>query len=145
MHNIIRQLRPGSLDNLGLSETLKDAVNGWQKQNPNLEFHLKLQGKLDSLGETMNINLYRIVQEAVTNAIRHSQATQLDISLKADKLIQLTIKDDGVGMVLDEVDQTQHFGLLGVRERAQSLNGVFDVVSKRGKGTLISVTIPARI
>ncbi len=142
MHNIIRQLRPGSLDNLGLSETLKDSVNGWQKQNPDLQFHLKLQGKLDNLGETVNINLYRIVQEAVTNAIRHAQATQLDISLKADKLIQLTIKDDGVGMVLDEVDQTQHFGLLGVRERAQALHGVFDVVSQSGRGTVISVTIP---
>lgn len=145
MHNIIRQLRPGSLDNLGLSETLKDAVNGWQKQNPNLQFHLKLQGKLDSLGETVNINIYRIVQEAVTNAIKHSAATQLDITLKADKLIQLTIKDDGVGMNIDEVDQTQHFGLLGIRERAQALNGVFDIVSQAGQGTMISVTMPIRI
>lgn len=142
MHNIIRQLRPGSLDNLGLSETLNDAVNSWQKQNPNLQFHLKLQGKLDNLGETININIYRIVQEAVTNAIRHSQATQLDISLKMDKFIQLTIVDDGVGMNIDKVDQMQHFGLLGVRERAQALNGLFDLVSQPGEGTMISVTIP---
>jgi len=144
MHNIIRQLRPGSLDNLGLSETLRDAVNNWQAQNPNVKFHLNLSGRLSALGETLNINCYRIVQESVTNALRHAQATDIHISLahNPDGSIDLTVKDNGVGMNTCNVDQTQHFGLLGMRERAQSLDGLFNVDSIMNKGTKITIHIP---
>lgn len=144
MHNIIRQLRPGALDNLGLSETLRDVVANWQKQNPAVQFNLNLSGDLNALGETININLYRMVQEGVTNALRHAQATQLDIALiQGDaQVLTLTIKDDGVGMAICNVDQTQHFGLLGMRERAQALHGSFHVDSNVGEGTEIKISIP---
>ena len=144
MHNIIRQLRPGSLDNLGLSETLKDAVANWQQQNPEVHFNLNLSGNLNALGETININLYRMVQEAVTNVLRHAQATELDIELKQSSAqgLALKIKDNGVGMTICNVDQTQHFGLLGMRERAQALNGTFHVESAIGQGTEIQILIP---
>ncbi len=149
MHDIIRQLRPGSLDNLGLSETLRDAVAIWQGQHPDVRFTLNLTGNFDDqhfdhLGETANINLYRIVQESVINALRHAQATEIDIVLTRndDGELQLTIKDNGAGMDVDDVDQTQHFGLLGMRERAQALNGNFSIDSAPKRGTLISVTIP---
>jgi signal transduction histidine kinase len=149
MHNIIRQLRPGSLDNLGLSETLRDVVSTWQTQNPDVRFSLNLSTNFDDqrsedLGETLNINLYRIAQESVTNALRHAQTTAIDISLIRgdDGTLQLTIKDNGVGMNIDSVDQTQHFGLLGMRERAQALHGNFSIDSTPEHGTSISVTIP---
>jgi two-component system sensor histidine kinase UhpB len=149
MHNIIRQLRPGSLDNLGLSETLRDAVSTWQTQNPQVRFSLNLSANLsaqdaEGLGETLNINLYRIVQESVTNALRHAQATAIDIALTQDKQgeLRLSIKDNGAGMIMCNVDQTQHFGLLGIRERAQALQGSFNIDSTPDEGTLISVTIP---
>ena len=144
MHNIIRQLRPGSLDNLGLSETFKDAVTAWQAQHPDMQFTLNLSGKFDALGETLNINLYRIVQESVTNAIRHSNATEIEISLgrKRNGDLKLIIKDNGVGMNICNVDQTRHFGLLGMRERVQALGGKFEVDSKAGEGTVVSVVVP---
>lgn len=149
MHDIIRQLRPGALDNLGLSETLRDAVSVWQIQNPDVRFSLNLSANFDDqhsedLGETLNINLYRIVQESVTNALRHAQTTAIDISLirNDNGALQLTIKDNGVGMDIDSVDQTQHFGLLGMRERAQALDGNFSIDSTPEYGTSISVTIP---
>lgn len=144
MHNIIRQLRPGSLDNLGLSETLKDAVTAWQAQHPEVHFALNLTGKFDALGETLNINLYRIVQESVTNALRHAQASEVEISLgrKRNGDLKLTIKDNGVGMNICNVDQTKHFGLLGMRERVQALHGKFEVDSRPGEGTAIHVAIP---
>jgi len=145
MHNIIRQLRPGALDNLGLQETLRDSVAEWQSQNPELRFSLNFSGKLDSLGESLNINLYRIVQESVTNALRYAQASTIEISLaKADNGdLQLSIKDNGVGMNICNVDQSQHFGLLGMRERIQALNGVFSLDSIPGNGTCVTVTVPA--
>ncbi|MEZ0273057.1 MAG: PAS domain S-box protein [Methylophilaceae bacterium] len=144
MHNIIRQLRPGSLDNLGLSDTLRDTVANWQAQHPDVRFSLSLSGKFDTLGETLNINLYRIVQEAVTNVLRHAQATTIDIGLTrtSNDELQLTIKDDGVGMNICNVDQSKHFGLLGMRERVQALHGKFSVDSITDHGTLISVIIP---
>ncbi len=149
MHNIIRQLRPGALDNLGLSETLRDAVANWQKQNPAVQFNLNLSGDLNALGETININIYRMVQESVTNALRHAQATKLEIALSRDEAqtLTLTIKDNGVGMTICNIDQTQHFGLLGMRERAQALHGNFHVDSNLGDsglehGTEIKISIP---
>ncbi len=149
MHDIIRQLRPGSLDNLGLSETLRDAVNNVQKQNPNLNIRLDLSGKLDALGENLNINIYRIVQEAINNAIKHAEAKNIKIKLETTKTgaLQLTINDDGRGMDINDVDQTNHFGLLGMRERVQGFKGSFNVDSElNGKnGTVIYINIPQAI
>ncbi|NBW60236.1 MAG: HAMP domain-containing protein [Methylophilaceae bacterium] len=144
MHNIIRTLRPGSLDNLGLSETLRDVVNNWQNQYPELQFELNLSGDLNDLGETININIYRIVQESVNNALKHANANHLKISLtrKTGRELRLTIQDDGQGMNVTEVDQSQHFGLLGMRERVQALHGEFQVSSQPSRGTLISIVIP---
>ncbi len=144
MHNIIRQLRPGALDNLGLTETLRDSVAEWQGQHPGVRFSLNFSGKLDSLGESLNINLYRIVQESVTNALRYAQATAIEISFAEQENgdLQLSIQDNGIGMNICNVDQTQHFGLLGMRERMQALNGTFQLDSAPGEGTCIRVTLP---
>jgi two-component system sensor histidine kinase UhpB len=154
MHNIIRQLRPGSLDNLGLSETLKDAINNLQKQQPDIHINLVLSGELEALGESLNINIYRIVQEAMNNAIKHADAKNIEISLSANEAgaLQLTIKDDGKGMNIHDVDQSNHFGLLGMRERVQSFGGSFNVDSALSNmsgadktGTTIYIHIPQAI
>lgn len=147
MHNIIRQLRPGSLDNLGFAETLKDLVNGYQQQQPVLNMGIEINGNFNALGETVSINLYRIVQESINNSLKYAQASKLSVKLsqmpssKTPK-IQLVITDNGVGMHVQQVDQTKHFGLLGMRERAQALNGTFVVKSAPNRGTKITVTIP---
>ncbi len=149
MHNIIRQLRPGSLDNLGLSETLKDVVNNLQTQQPDIHINLSLSGNLDALGESLNINIYRIVQESLNNAIKHAEAKHIEISLNTTKTgtLQLMIKDDGKGMNIHDVDQSNHFGLLGMRERVQSFGGSFHIDSEpeNRTGTVISIHIPQAI
>ena len=154
MHNIVRQLRPGSLDNLGLAETLKDAVSNYQAQYPdvNIQLHLSSNlesgnlesGNLEALGETVSINLYRIVQESLNNAFKYAQATEINVGLTKSSSgeLLLTIQDNGIGMDVDSVDQTSHFGLLGMRERAQALNGTFSIISEPTKGTVINVTVP---
>ena len=85
MHSIIRHLRPGSLDNLGLSETIKDTINHLQKQYPDIKFKLDLAGDLDGFGENLNINFYRIIQESLNNALKHAKAKVIRVSLKQDK------------------------------------------------------------
>ena len=156
MHNIIRQLRPGALDNLGLSETLRDAVNFYQNQYPELTINLSLSGNLDALGETLNINIYRIVQESINNVIKHAKATTIDIVLTITDTgaLQLTIKDNGLGMDMDELERNNHFanhfGLIGMRERVQGLHGSFSVDSETDpasarRGTVIRINIPQAI
>lgn len=149
MHNIVRQLRPGSMDNLGLAETLKDAVSNYQAQNPDIKIQLYLSpnlesGNLQSLGETVSINLYRIVQESLNNAFKYAQATKIDIRLtkSATGELQLSIEDNGIGMNVGSVDQTTHFGLLGMRERVQALNGTFNIIAAPNQGTKINITVP---
>lgn len=145
MHNIVRKLRPGSLDNLGLAETLKDVVSVFQTQNPNISIHLQLKGDLQGLGETVSINLYRIVQESLNNALKYANATTIDIALSKSIAgdLQLNIKDNGIGMDVEAVDQTKHFGLLGMRERVQALHGSFNVNAATNQGTAIYINIPS--
>ena len=149
MHNIIRQLRPAALDNMGLVETLRDMIAGYQAQHPQLQITLQVEGNIPSMGESVNINLYRIVQEAINNAVKHAKANAIHVrlGLSAEQLM-LTIADDGVGMPDTEVDQTQHFGLLGMRERVQALGGQFNIeqngASATQTGTALTIQLPVK-
>jgi two-component system, NarL family, sensor histidine kinase UhpB len=145
MHNIIRQLRPGSLDNLGIVETLKDLVNNYQKQNPEITFKFELNAEIAQVSETISINLYRIVQEGLNNALKYAKASEVVVRvnkvLQVDgEVIVLNIHDNGIGMDVKLVDQTKHFGLLGMRERVQALEGSFNIESNGG--TNITINIP---
>ena len=144
MHNIIRQLRPGSLDNLGLAETLHDMVDNYQKHHSDLKMNLSIRGDVNSFGESVNINVYRVIQESVNNALKHANADWIDIRLEVIETgeLQLTIKDNGKGMDFCKVDQSRHFGLLGMRERAQALHGTFSIDSAPDEGTTIRINIP---
>ncbi len=149
MHSIVRQLRPGSLDNLGLAETLKDAISNYQAQHPEIKTHLSLSKNLESgdmqgLSETVSINLYRIVQEALNNVFKYAQATKINVRLtkSATGELQLSIEDNGIGMDVGAVDQTSHFGLLGMRERVQALKGTFHIISSPNQGTRINISVP---
>ncbi|MGH8750586.1 MAG: PAS domain S-box protein [Burkholderiales bacterium] len=142
MHGIISRLRPSALDNLGLVETLQDSVAAWHARYPETDFRLDFSGQLDALGETLNITLYRIVQECLTNVVRHAQASQVEIRVaNAGACIDLSVRDNGRGAVAD-IAPRGHFGLLGMRERAQALNGMFAIASARGQGFCVTVNIP---
>lgn len=143
MHSIIRQLRPGSLDNLGLAETLKDMVSGWRSQHSAINVDLFVGESLGHLGEAISINVYRIIQEAMNNCLKHAEAKNISISLdNKKKQLALIFKDDGVGFDTTLLAKTKQFGLIGMQERVKSLNGIFSIKSTPNKGTLINITIP---
>lgn len=150
MHNIIRQLRPGSLDNLGIAETLRDLVATYQQQHPQIKLEFDMPMPIDAVNETISINLYRIVQEAVNNALKYANAKHITVSLHQQtinhhELIVLIVEDDGEGMDVEAVDQSKHFGLLGMRERVQGLEGTFSLrsnVDDGKQGTRIQIMIP---
>lgn len=145
MHSIIKKLRPGSLDNLGLTETLRDMVNSWNNQYSSMNIRLKISGDIDHLGEMANINIYRIIQEAMNNCIKHANASLVNIklSMKKDQLT-LLFKDNGVGFDKKILESTKQFGLVGIDERVKALNGQFEVVSEIDHGTEIRIILPIK-
>ena len=145
MHNIIRKLRPGALDNLGLSETIRDTVSGWQQQHKNLKFLLNIKGKINDLGEAININIYRIIQESMNNALKHSKASKIIIDLSLlNKSLKLEFSDNGVGFDKKILKNSKQFGLIGIKERIQSLKGTFDLQTSPSNGTKLIILIPIR-
>ncbi|MEO8314413.1 MAG: sensor histidine kinase [Pseudomonadota bacterium] len=142
-HDLMRRLRPPALDELGLTAALESCVDTWRRSYPALQVRLSTGGKLDDLSEQVNLAIYRIVQEALTNCVRHSQAGRMFIDLTrtpdpAQGLL-LEIRDDGVGA---PPDTRGGGGLAGMRERAVILGGSFELLSEAGQGVTIHVQIP---
>jgi two-component system sensor histidine kinase UhpB len=143
MHNIIRKLRPGSLDNLGLKDTLKDLVANWNKQHKRLDITLSANANLDNLGEAININVYRIIQEAMNNCLKHADASKVNIVIEErNKNLFLEFSDNGVGFNKNILSRTKQFGLVGIQERVNSLGGEFELITKKSKGTILKFYIP---
>ena len=145
VHGIIRQLRPSALDNLGLQEALEDMVNTWRERHPEIVCELKLTGDLANLGEAINITAFRLVQECLTNVLRHADATHAEIEIRRDGgMIELSVTDDGKGLAEASESETARFGLMGLRERVQALNGEFRLESRSGEGLRVTAAIPVR-
>jgi PAS domain S-box-containing protein len=150
VHGIIRQLRPTALDHLGLRETLRDTVSAWSGRHPDIACDLRMEGTLDAMGETINITVYRIVQECLTNVARHAAATRSEIdvarcndSLSGD-VVKVIVRDNGKGFVQQPEREATRFGLIGMRERVQALDGEFRIDSAPGKGATVTVVIPVK-
>jgi len=145
VHSMMQRLRPSVLDDAGLVDTLKEEVSAWQARQPNTTYRLNVTGNLDALGERINISIYRVMQECLTNVAKHSMATEVVINLgiiegsPVDRL-QLEVQDNGVGM--DPKSVVAGFGLVGMRERVEALNGEFELSATSGVGTNITVTVP---
>jgi two-component system sensor histidine kinase UhpB len=151
VHGIIRQLRPTALDHLGLSETLRDTVSIWRERHPDIACFLRLEGALEGMGETINITVYRIVQECLTNVSRHAVATRSDIDVARCKdpqrgdVVKVTVRDNGKGFAQQLESEATRFGLIGMRERVQALDGEFRIDSSPGEGMTVTAVIPVKI
>ncbi|MDH5612134.1 MAG: HAMP domain-containing protein [Gammaproteobacteria bacterium] len=144
VHSMMHLLRPSILDNLGLEEALKDEIDVWKKRNPKISCIYDFDGDLSNLGERINITIYRIIQECLTNIVKHASASHVSIELKRDREnLHLSICDDGIGM--DSAAPSQaHIGLgiIGMRERIQALNGIFMHETSTDNGFQIFIKIP---
>jgi len=149
VHNMITRLRPSPLDDLGLIPTLEESIAAWQQRQSDINFKLQLSGELGELNEAANMTVFRIIQESITNAVRHAAASEIAISvenklntetLKQELIIDIT--DNGKGMEVQDFHSDVDFGLLGMRERAHSLNGTFELTSTLGEGVKIHITLP---
>ncbi|MFN0039869.1 MAG: PAS domain S-box protein [Burkholderiales bacterium] len=148
VHGIIRQLRPTALDHLGLGEALKDIVSTWQSRHPEIVCDLAIDPDIDGFAEAVNITAYRIIQECLTNVIRHAAATRVEIRVTRDEesslgdSLRILVRDNGKGISRIEETTAARFGLMGMRERVQSLGGKFDFEGQPGEGVSVSALIP---
>jgi two-component system sensor histidine kinase UhpB len=145
VRSMMRRLRPASLDELGLISALEEMVADWNSRYDSVVCEFQADGRFDKLSEALEIGLYRIVQESLTNVAKHADAARVDIRLAIDgqdmgQRVMLTIADDGKGLDLATV--TPGLGLLGMRERTESLGGTFGILSEPGGGVRISLFIP---
>jgi two-component system sensor histidine kinase UhpB len=141
MHGLIPRLMPVSLDTLGLAETLENLVRDWQRRNPGVTLSLRHELPSD-LGPTVTLAAYRVVQEGLINALRHAQASRVDINLESqDDQMIITVNDDGVGLP-SSWSRPGHFGLRGLTERVEHLGGRLAVQNRDPHGVCLTATIP---
>jgi len=142
LQRLAKALRPASLDHLGLVAALRQHVEGVGATHT-LEVNFEA-GNLDwQLPDTMQTVLYRVVQEALTNVVRHSQASRVDVLLtQRQEQLSLIIEDDGRGFDLQEAMQKNRLGLQGMQERVEMIDGRLLIESTAGRGTTIAVEIP---
>jgi signal transduction histidine kinase len=146
VRDIIGRLRPAGLDELGLAAALENCVEEWRRRLAGVDVEFLVPGDLDTLGEDISLALYRLTQESLTNASRHAAAARMRIVLSEDHepagvgTITFVAEDDGRGTTLPP--NGRGFGLAGMRERVQSLGGMFVVDSGPGAGFRLRATIP---
>lgn len=146
VHQFARELRPSSLDDLGLSVSLRALLKDFAKRATGITVRLKIPAKVEELTGPQRTAVYRVTQAALTNVAQHAQATRVVVNLRerAD-VIHLEIADNGKSFDAKGAlhpDQGEHLGLVGMRERVQMVGGRFEVESAPGRGTTIRAQIP---
>jgi two-component system, NarL family, sensor histidine kinase UhpB len=160
-------LMPVSLDTLGLAETLENLVRDWQRRNPGITLSLRHDLPSD-LGPSVTLAAYRVVQEGLINALRHAQATNIEINLEAQfedeqesiaadpgagdsrrdtppehapQRMLITVTDDGIGLP-GSWSRPGHFGLRGLTERVEHLGGHLTIGNRAPHGVSLTAEIP---
>lgn len=144
VRSMMQQLHPLILTELGLKATLEDMVNHWSERNPDLCLSLQCCDDVDYLEKNVTIQIFRVIQECLTNVVRHAQARRVNIALEIgddpENTLQFRVQDDGRGCDLSNT--ARGFGLLGMKERIQSLAGELTLQSTPNHGMTITVSIP---
>lgn len=145
LQRIISDLRPAHLDDLGLSATLRWYASRLQEM-ARLKIKVDIEGEEHDLDETVKIAIFRIIQEALNNIIKHAQASSVSVSLDyKEKSAYILVRDNGIGFDMDAVKNRigrVSLGLAGMAERAALLGGTVEVHSRRNYGTEVEAVIP---
>lgn len=140
VQRISSELRPGILDDLGLAAAIEWYIEEFEKRS-NLIVKLDLE-EVQSLNEQANLALFRIMQESLTNIIRHAKAKSVKVSLhETNEHIVLDIEDDGIGMSIEKLNSTQSLGLWGMHDRIKQVGGTIDFLCESEAGTKIRICI----
>ena len=141
VRQVASNLRPAAL-NLGIGPALEWLLEDFG-QRTGIAYELNLSGGEIELDDTRATAVFRIVQESLTNVMRHADAASVAVSLRRDgEALFLEVKDDGRGFDYEAASHGPSFGLLGIRERVRVLGGALTIESGAGRGTVVSIHIP---
>lgn len=147
VRQIVRNLRPLMLEDLGLIPAIDSLLSLVHEEEPGLSTHLRISGDKVSLNPEMELAIYRIIQEALANCRKHAWASSVEVAInyQVDE-VQLMISDDGRGFdppisVAEFADQG-HFGLMGIHERVNALGGQFQIESRLNHGVRLITHFP---
>ena len=145
--NMMHRLRPSVLDEFGLVKALQNMIDEWNDNQNNIFCDFTFLDVPTDLSESLKINIYRIIQESLTNTLKHSNASQATVTIKKDRLdnterINLKIEDNGIGIDQDKI--IPGFGLLGMKERVEMNGGIFEFESSVGNGVKINIFVPIK-
>jgi signal transduction histidine kinase len=133
-------LRPSMLDDLGLQPALEWQARDFTRRS-GVPVTVEISGNLDALSDQHRTCVYRIVQEALTNCVRHANATQIRVTVRArHDALDASVSDDGVG--LDPTRRAAGFGLRGIEERVRELGGSVHLHSVSGQGATLAIELP---
>lgn len=138
------EIRPTSLDDLGLQTAVEQFLQEWRERS-DLSFELQLMLNDRRLPPPVETTLYRVLQEAINNVVKHAEARRVGVILEAsEREVSLIVEDDGRGFVWDEqvASSSSRLGLLGIRERLALVGGSLEIESEQGKGTALIVHAP---
>jgi signal transduction histidine kinase len=137
--NLVTELRPALLDELGLRAGIEWLIKQTEQRS---EVRCSLEaGALSELSPDLSTVAFRIVQEALTNVVRHARAKQVEVRLAVrGRALELAVSDDGIGLPMD--GRPSGFGLIGIRERVATRAGRMQLGARAGGGTVLSVTLP---
>lgn len=149
LSDLIGKLRPVGLDELGLAAAVEHCVEAWRPRLSGAELSLAVRGEWTDLPEDVALTAYRVVQEALTNVVKHASAKSVIIELDrrsrpgspAD-VLHITVTDDGIGRRSGE--SSRGLGLIGMKERVTALEGELEVVSAPGHGFQLTVRLPVQ-
>jgi|LNFM01.2.fsa_nt_gb signal transduction histidine kinase len=150
VREIVSELRPRMLDDLGLVAAVEWLARR-MNDNGGLRCAVRAVGPMDSLSDDCKTAAFRIVQESLTNVLKHARAKNVEIDLVCEReALAIAVKDDGVGIARARVDNADSLrgmlrpgvGLIGMRERAQALSGTLEVLARQPAGTEVRCSIP---
>jgi two-component system sensor histidine kinase UhpB len=142
VRRIAADLRPAMLDDLGLNAAVEWLVKDWSRRMA-VSVGLRLAPEDPPIGDSASTALYRMVQEALTNIARHSQASRVTVTMRCQAdLVKLTVQDNGVGLSAAHAVRAGAHGWLGMRERCQMLGGHIEIVNAPEGGVRVSVQLP---
>jgi signal transduction histidine kinase len=140
VRDLAQGLRPSMLDDFGLQPALEWLVRDFRRRG-NVRVDLSVYGDISALPDPHRTCAYRVVQEALTNGLRHAGATTVSVSVTREgRRVQIGVVDDGVGF--DPDTPRQGLGLVGIEERVRDLHGVVTIHSRPGRGVQLAISLP---
>ncbi|KOS60751.1 sensor histidine kinase [Lysinibacillus agricola] len=145
VRRIIYDLRPMALDDLGIVPTLKKYLSTVTEYNPGVEVHFQSRSTEKRIPSNYEVSIFRLVQECVTNAMKHGNCKDIWVKLEwLNNAVNIVVKDDGKGFD-PQVVKDHSFGILGMKERIEILDGTISITSEINRGTTVLFKIPLEV